>query len=499
MIKTNYILLISLVSCYAGISQNNLVPNGSFEEYHNVPTQESDFSKVKFWFNPCDGCDDNYSYGTPDYFHMNGKGDVKIPFTKMGTIFAESGMACIGLISYTDNDKDISNFREYIAIKLNETLMVDEEYMFSISFSYGSDNQYGFYSTSSLGIGFSKYKPVQNGHKPLSASLVKEINVSKYEIDWITKELQFTADKEYNYLIIGNFKNDSDTNVLKSEISNSDSKFAYIFLDNISLKLEEEIPLADTESKHKVEEDVTSSERETRLPSGKIKTDTIEIIKEVQVEIIKEKTDTVEVVREVPVEIIKERVDTIEIERTVEVLKEITDTVEIIREVIKEVPVEIVKERIDTIEVIKEVIKEVPVEVIKTVEVSKGSTEIANTILKGEKLIIDIHFEADSFNIKKHHHFELNKIKNFLEKYSDIAIEIAGHTNSVPSHDYCDRLSNNRANAIREYLIAHGINSEQIIAKGYGKRKPIARNTTSSGRKMNQRVELKLSKYLKDD
>ncbi len=68
-------------------------------------------------------------------------------------------------------------------------------------------------------------------------------------------------------------------------------------------------------------------------------------------------------------------------------------------------------------------------------------------------------------------------------------IEIAGHTDSVGSEMYNLRLSEARANAVRDYLIQHGISPDRLIAKGYGESRPIAPNTTREGRAKNRRVE----------
>jgi outer membrane protein OmpA-like peptidoglycan-associated protein len=73
-----------------------------------------------------------------------------------------------------------------------------------------------------------------------------------------------------------------------------------------------------------------------------------------------------------------------------------------------------------------------------------------------------------------------------------IVIEVGGHTNNVPPDEYCDRLSTARAKAVADYLAAKGIDPKRVLFKGYGKRKPVASNTTPEGRVLNQRVEIKI-------
>jgi outer membrane protein OmpA-like peptidoglycan-associated protein len=86
----------------------------------------------------------------------------------------------------------------------------------------------------------------------------------------------------------------------------------------------------------------------------------------------------------------------------------------------------------------------------------------------------------------------LEEIYLFLKQNQNVTLEIGGHTNGLPSHDYCDRLSSARAKAVRDYLISKGINETRLTFKGYGKRRRIATDATVEGRTKNQRVEIKI-------
>jgi len=112
---------------------------------------------------------------------------------------------------------------------------------------------------------------------------------------------------------------------------------------------------------------------------------------------------------------------------------------------------------------------------------------------KGQNIRIDkLYFDADTSAINVESYEVLNEVYQFLNVNSDIIVEIQGHTNNIPSHDYCNTLSTNRAKAVAKYLVAKGIPGERIKYKGWGKRKPIASNGTVEGRKKNQRVEIKI-------
>ncbi len=109
----------------------------------------------------------------------------------------------------------------------------------------------------------------------------------------------------------------------------------------------------------------------------------------------------------------------------------------------------------------------------------------------GTTLRIDkLYFHADSANFTPDSKPILDDIYLFLTENPKITIEVGGHTNGIPSHAYCDKLSTARAKAVADYLIAKGIEPSRVKYKGYGKRRPIATNKTPEGRKKNQRVEI---------
>jgi len=110
---------------------------------------------------------------------------------------------------------------------------------------------------------------------------------------------------------------------------------------------------------------------------------------------------------------------------------------------------------------------------------------------KGEKIILDnLYFDANKSIIKPESFEELNRLYEFLKANPGTTIEIGGHTNGLCSESYCEKLSLNRANAVREYLINKGIDAIRISTFGYGSTQPIDSNNTPEGRKRNQRVEI---------
>jgi len=88
----------------------------------------------------------------------------------------------------------------------------------------------------------------------------------------------------------------------------------------------------------------------------------------------------------------------------------------------------------------------------------------------------------------------LDKLAAFLKKYPDRNVLIEGHTDSVGSEEYNLGLSENRADSVREQLVAEGVSPERIFTKGYGKKHPEASNDTPEGRQQNRRVEVVILK-----
>ncbi|MDD3478791.1 MAG: OmpA family protein [Paludibacteraceae bacterium] len=107
----------------------------------------------------------------------------------------------------------------------------------------------------------------------------------------------------------------------------------------------------------------------------------------------------------------------------------------------------------------------------------------------------NIFFDFGKATLKPESNEELDNMVKILNENSKMEIQIAGHTDNVGSDDANMKLSDDRANAVRSYLISKGINETRITAKGFGETKPIATNDTDEGRQINRRVEFTISKY----
>lgn len=84
----------------------------------------------------------------------------------------------------------------------------------------------------------------------------------------------------------------------------------------------------------------------------------------------------------------------------------------------------------------------------------------------------------------------LDDLAALLRSNPMMQIEIGGHTNLLPKDDFCDRLSEERAKAVFEYLLTQNVAKTQVSYKGYGKRKPKIQGTSDEANRENQRVEI---------
>jgi len=145
---------------------------------------------------------------------------------------------------------------------------------------------------------------------------------------------------------------------------------------------------------------------------------------------------------------------------------------------------DIVKEIADELEVTKDTLYSEVTANIEMIPIRAG------TIIQ----LDNIFFEANKSDLKLESSASLDALAEFLLANPNIYIEIGGHTNGLPNDAFCQKLSNDRAKNVVDYLTLKGIQSDHLTWKGYGKTTPIADNATAAGRKKNQRVELKIIK-----
>ena len=104
----------------------------------------------------------------------------------------------------------------------------------------------------------------------------------------------------------------------------------------------------------------------------------------------------------------------------------------------------------------------------------------------------NVYFDVGKFTLRSESFAELDELVSYMKWKEYEKIEIGGHTDNVGSDTDNLKLSQQRAEAIRQYLIKKGIQPTRVIAKGYGASEPIADNSTDEGRQKNRRTEVKI-------
>jgi len=105
----------------------------------------------------------------------------------------------------------------------------------------------------------------------------------------------------------------------------------------------------------------------------------------------------------------------------------------------------------------------------------------------------DVLFDTARWTLRPGAREKLAKIAGIVLAHPGLKLEVEGHTDSVGGDDYNQRLSEQRASSVRDYLVQQGVSSPSITAKGFGEVRPVATNDHAAGRQQNRRVELVVS------
>jgi outer membrane protein OmpA-like peptidoglycan-associated protein len=107
--------------------------------------------------------------------------------------------------------------------------------------------------------------------------------------------------------------------------------------------------------------------------------------------------------------------------------------------------------------------------------------------------ISDVLFDFNKYTLKPGAREKLAKVSGILLAYPGLKIQVEGHTDAIGSDDYNQKLSEQRAGAVRDYLTTQGVGGNSVTAVGFGKQNPVASNDTAAGRQQNRRVEMVVS------
>jgi len=107
--------------------------------------------------------------------------------------------------------------------------------------------------------------------------------------------------------------------------------------------------------------------------------------------------------------------------------------------------------------------------------------------------VSDVLFDTGKHTLRPLAREKLAKVAGIVSGHPGLKLDVEGHTDSVGRDDYNQRLSEQRGEAVRDYLTQQGMPVSSVTAKGFGKTQPVASNDTAAGRQQNRRVEMVIS------
>ncbi len=122
---------------------------------------------------------------------------------------------------------------------------------------------------------------------------------------------------------------------------------------------------------------------------------------------------------------------------------------------------------------------------IQGVDVTRTANDELKVTVQNEVL-----FDFNSSALRSASRTSLRDMSNVFKQYPNTIISVQGHTDSIGSASYNQRLSVRRADAVGDYLQSLGVNNDRLETIGYGESQPRATNNTASGRQANRRVEI---------
>lgn len=215
---------LAIAFLFVGVSfekiySQNLISNGSFEEYYSCPTATDQVDSVVGWFAVTQ---------SPDYFNScSAISEVSVPSNVVGYQVPVSGKAYCGMICYYSTP----NAREYIGTHLINPLVVGQKYF--VSFSLNLSGELGFIvGCNKFGCKLSTAPFIYNSIQPNNEANFYSDSIITDTANWIFIEGSFIADSSYDYIAFGNFFDDSHSDTLSL---GENTQLTYYYIDDVCL------------------------------------------------------------------------------------------------------------------------------------------------------------------------------------------------------------------------------------------------------------------------
>ncbi|MBL0050639.1 MAG: T9SS type A sorting domain-containing protein [Bacteroidetes bacterium] len=229
--KTKISLLVLILFATILLGQPNLIPNPSFEQYYSCPNNNQQVDTCIGWHS---------LMFTPDYYNKcSNVFASSIPDNISGYQDTYDGDGYMGLISYFE----YTFWREIIGAKLLDTLIIGNEYNFSMRISrgnwvYGANN---ITASNKIGVRLSTNEIISFDTIDINnTSQLYTNTIITDSANWFLLSWNFIADSNYKYIAIGNFFDDANTDTINFSIDTIgfywESGIAYYFIDSLNLK-----------------------------------------------------------------------------------------------------------------------------------------------------------------------------------------------------------------------------------------------------------------------
>ena len=235
---TQFLFLIS-----ANLQAQNLVLNGDFEEYYNLPTEFSQAELCKYVFNPSPGIYINGD-ATPDYFHNLG---FLPPISSVNFTNAFSGNGFLGFVGFGSQ----KSYREYLQIELSNALIKNVKYSIKAMISngkyYDDRSKYDFPAFSNaFQVTFTNDTLKQNNSLPIFLPPAFSIDTLFYSEEWVEIEFTYKAKGGERFITFGNFRQTADIRYKRAVDQERLISFdvAYFFIDDVFVIPQNTFPLS---------------------------------------------------------------------------------------------------------------------------------------------------------------------------------------------------------------------------------------------------------------
>jgi hypothetical protein len=232
--KLKYILILLLDFGYYNSNSQNLIANGSFENYTNIDCTYGGLDNANSPYNHV--LDNWYGYNTPDYFNFvcSSSGWFNVPYNVFGNAYAKTNNAYVGISVFQANNLE---YKEYIYQQLLSPLQSGKLYCLSFFVSKADRKEYAI---KNIGAYICNTLPIMVSNMCIN-TIPQVVNTNAFVSDttqWTEIQGCFTANGGEQYIIIGNFNSNLNTDTLYTGTNNpisGDPQYSYYYIDDITL------------------------------------------------------------------------------------------------------------------------------------------------------------------------------------------------------------------------------------------------------------------------